>query len=117
MGIFNNNEYLTFSFKDDDEEHLVPSSFFKGDTIHKLKDHNNHVRIDNIASSTFGDLTDFLKGNHPGLETERIELMIQAAKQLGLSEVVRNLRYFSSPVEPSVPPEAPAALDSAPSEF
>lgn len=103
MFIFNKHEYLTFVFPDD-EEHLVPSSYFnKSETVDKLKDFDNQVRVDNIASSTFGDLTNFLKGDHPKLEAERIELMIEAAKQLGLPDVVKTL---SRRLPPAVPPPA-----------
>jgi hypothetical protein len=91
MFIFDKHEYLTFIFQDE-EEHLVPSAYFhKSETVDKLKDIDNQVRIDNIASSTFGDLTNFLKGDHPKLEAERIELMIEAAKQLGLPDVAKTL--------------------------
>lgn len=100
MFIFNKHEYLTFIFHD--EEHLVPSSYFhKSETVHKLKDFDNQVRIENIASSTFGDLTNFLKGDPAKLEEERIELMIEAATLLGLPEVAKTLRHHLPPPPPS----------------
>lgn len=86
-------EYLTFLFHKDDEEHLVPRSLFA--KSHSIKpDHNNHVYIENIASTTFSHLTSYLIGNHEELNAEKVSAMIDAAKVLGLLEIVKELSSF-----------------------
>lgn len=88
-------EYLTFLFHQEDEEHLVPLSLFaKSHTIQHLVDYNNQVPIQNIASATFYNLTTYLAGNHQELTQEKMNAMIDAAKILGLMDTVKELSQF-----------------------
>lgn len=93
-------EYLTFLFHKDGEEHLVPRSLFPNShKFQHLVDHNNEIKIENIASSTFFDLTNFLSGNHQKVTPEMVQKMIEAATVLGLVDTVKDLSRFFTRVD------------------
>lgn len=88
-------EYLTFIFPKEDEEQLIPLSLFaKSHKIQHLVDHNNQIRIPNIASATLSNLTTYLIGKHQELTPEKMTAMIDAAQILGLLDTVKELTQF-----------------------
>lgn len=87
---FGPGEYTTFYLPHDGEEHIVPRSLVEKSekirhSIHTSHD-NSFILPPEIASSTFGDLLDYLSSKTPPLDPKRIQLMIEAARNLEFKE-------------------------------